>query len=103
YNVARTFDVQMNIADRDLGAVADDVGVVVSAMRAKAPAGTRIEIKGQAESMDSSFGGLRSGLVFAVLFVYLLMVVFFQSWLDPFIILMALPGALAGIIWILYM
>ena len=53
--------------------------------------------------MDSSFSGLRSGLVFAILLVYLLMVVNFQSWLDPFIILMALPGALAGIVWILFL
>jgi multidrug efflux pump subunit AcrB len=60
-------------------------------------------MKGQAESMDSSFAGLRNGLVFAILLVYLLMVVFFQSWLDPFIILMALPGALAGIVWILFL
>src|SRR5678816_1721090 len=60
-------------------------------------------MKGQAESMDSSFAGLASGLVFAIALVYLLMVVFFQSWLDPFIILLALPGALAGIIWILFL
>jgi multidrug efflux pump subunit AcrB len=71
-------------------------------MTLHAPPGTRIVIKGQAESMDSSFGGLRRGLVFAILLVYLLMVVNFQSWLDPFIILMALPGALAGIVWILF-
>src|SRR5678816_2186181 len=60
-------------------------------------------MKGQAESMDSSFAGLASGLVFAIALVYLLMVVFFQSWLDPFIILMALPGALAGIVWVLFL
>jgi multidrug efflux pump subunit AcrB len=72
-------------------------------MTAHSPPGTRIVLKGQAESMDSSFGGLRSGLVFAILLVYLLMVVNFQSWLDPFIILMALPGALAGIVWILFL
>ena len=63
----------------------------------------RVNVKGQAESMDSSFGGLRSGLIFAIVFVYLLMVVNFQSWLDPFIILMALPGALAGIVWLLFL
>jgi multidrug efflux pump subunit AcrB len=102
YNVARTYDVQANVADTDLGSVTDAIAELVTAMRAKAPPGTRIEIKGQAESMDSSFGGLRKGLVFAILLVYLLMVVNFQSWLDPFIILMALPGALAGIVWILY-
>ena len=101
YNVARTFDVQLNIADSDLGSVADGVRDVVADMTP--PPGTRVVVKGQAESMDSSFGGLRSGLVFAILLVYLLMVVNFQSWLDPFIILMALPGALAGIIWMLFL
>jgi multidrug efflux pump subunit AcrB len=103
FNVARTFDVQCNIADSDLGAVADGVRKVVAEMTAKAPPGTRIVVKGQAESMDSSFGGLENGLLYAVLLVYLLMVVNFQSWLDPFIILMALPGALAGIVWILFL
>jgi multidrug efflux pump subunit AcrB len=103
FNVARTFDVQANVADTDLGSVSDGVAKVVDEMRKHAPPGTRVTIKGQAESMDSSFGGLRSGLVFAVLLVYLLMVVNFQSWLDPFIILMALPGALAGIVWLLFL
>jgi len=103
YNIARTFDVQANIDGTDLGTVSDAVEQLVVAARASAPPGTRIAIKGQAESMDSSFSGLRSGLLFAVLLVYLLMVVNFQSWLDPFIILMALPGALAGILWILFL
>jgi multidrug efflux pump subunit AcrB len=103
YNVARTFDVQANVDDTDLGSVADRVRDVVRLMERKAPPGTRVAVKGQAESMDSSFNGLRSGLVFAILLVYLLMVVNFQSWLDPFIILMALPGALAGIVWILFL
>ncbi|HEX4418714.1 MAG TPA: efflux RND transporter permease subunit [Kofleriaceae bacterium] len=103
FNVARTFDVQANIDDTDLGSVADQIETLVHAQLAKAPPGTRIVIKGQAESMDSSFSGLRSGLAFAVLLVYLIMVVNFQSWLDPFIILMALPGALAGIVWMLFL
>ncbi len=101
YNITRTFDVQANITDSDLGSVADAVSEVVASM--KPPPGTRVVFKGQAESMDSSFGGLRSGLVFAILLVYLIMVVNFQSWLDPFIILMALPGALAGIVWMLFL
>jgi multidrug efflux pump subunit AcrB len=103
FNVARTFDVQANVADTDLGSVSDGVAKVVDEMRKHAPPGTRITVKGQAQSMDSSFGGLQSGLVFAILLVYLLMVVNFQSWLDPFIILMALPGALAGIVWLLFL
>jgi multidrug efflux pump subunit AcrB len=103
YDVKRTFDVQANIADSDLGSVSDAITKVVEEMRKHAPPGTVVKIKGQAESMDSSFGGLQSGLVFAILLVYLLMVVNFQSWLDPFIILMALPGALAGIVWLLFL
>ncbi|HTR50100.1 MAG TPA: efflux RND transporter permease subunit [Kofleriaceae bacterium] len=103
YNIDRTFDVQMNVEGTDLGTVADGVHAVVDDMRAHAPPGTRIVVKGQAETMDGSFGGLRWGLVFAIMLVYLLMVVNFQSWLDPFIILMALPGALAGIVWMLFL
>ena len=103
FNVARTWDVQANVDGTDLGTVSDNIEEVVKAMRAKAPQGTRIIVKGQAESMNSSFGGLEGGLVFAILLVYLLMVVNFQSWLDPFIILMALPGALSGIVWMLFM
>ncbi len=103
YNIARTFDVQANIEGTDLGSVADQVRVLIDEALATAGPGTRITLKGQAESMDSSFGGLASGLVIAILLVYLLMVINFQSWLDPFIILMALPGALAGIVWILFL
>jgi multidrug efflux pump subunit AcrB len=103
FNVARTFDVQASVDGTDLGSVSDAVDALVASALAAAPPGTRITVKGQAESMNSSFSGLRSGLVFAILLVYLLMVVNFQSWLDPFIILMALPGALAGIIWILFL
>jgi multidrug efflux pump subunit AcrB len=102
-DIKRTYDIQANVADRDLGGVTDDVRVVLAQMAKQAPPGVKVTLKGQADSMDSSFAGLRFGLVFAILLVYLLMVVFFQSWLDPFIILMALPGALAGIIWILFL
>jgi multidrug efflux pump subunit AcrB len=103
FNVARTFDVQINVDGADLGSVADAIREIVDATMATAPKGTRIAIKGQAESMDSSLAGLRSGLLVAILLVYLLMVVNFQSWLDPLIILMALPGALAGILWLLFL
>jgi len=103
FNVARTFDVLANIDHTDLGSVTDAVRTVMADMMKKAPPGVRVILKGQAESMDSSFGGLEGGLVFAVLLVYMLLVVNFQSWLDPFIILMALPGALAGIVWILFL
>ncbi|WP_438008971.1 efflux RND transporter permease subunit [Sorangium sp. So ce321] len=102
YNVARTFDVQTNVDGTDLGSVASAIERVVDELRPELPRGTKVTIKGQAESMDSSFQGLGYGLLFAVVLVYLLMVVNFQSWLDPLIILMALPGAVAGIAWMLF-
>jgi CzcA family heavy metal efflux pump len=103
YNVARTFDVQANVDGTDLGSVSDAMDRLVAAMKPELPRGTTVKVKGQAESMNSSFQGLSIGLVFAILLVYLLMVVNFQSWLDPFVILMALPGALAGIAWMLFL
>jgi multidrug efflux pump subunit AcrB len=103
FNVARTFDVQANVDGSDLGSVAAAVQRAVDRLRPDLPRGTQVTVKGQVESMESSFQGLGYGLVFAVLLVYLLMVVNFQSWLDPFVILMALPGALAGIVWILFL
>ncbi|WXB11375.1 efflux RND transporter permease subunit [Pendulispora albinea] len=103
YNVARTFDVQANVDGADLGSVGSAVSKIVEQMKPEMPRGTTVRIKGQVESMESSFRGLGYGLLFAVLLVYLLMVVNFQSWLDPLIILMALPGAIAGIAWILFL
>jgi multidrug efflux pump subunit AcrB len=102
-NVARTFDVLANVDNSDLGSVATQVRKIMAEMMRHAPPGVRVQLKGQAESMDSSFGGLESGLIVAILLVYMLLVVNFQSWLDPFIILMALPGALAGIVWLLFL
>jgi multidrug efflux pump subunit AcrB len=103
FNASRTYDVQANVDGADLGSVSDAVERVVAAMRPTLPRGCVVRVKGQAESMSSSFRGLALGLVFAVVLVYLLMVVNFQSWLDPFVILMALPGALSGIAWMLYL
>ena len=102
YNVQPVYDVFASVQGRDLGAVSADVQKIVDAARQDLPRGSRIVVRGQVESMNSSFSGLLTGLGFAVLLVYLLMVVNFQSWLDPFIILTALPGALAGILWMLY-
>lgn len=79
-----------------------DVQRIIDAAKPELPRGSSIVMRGQVESMNSSFLGLATGLVFAVLLVYLVMVVNFQSWLDPFIILTALPGAVAGILWMLY-
>jgi CzcA family heavy metal efflux pump len=103
YNVQPVFDIFANVAGRDLGGVAQDVDRVIATARTTLPRGTTIVVRGQVESMRSSFFGLETGLVFAILLVYLLMVVNFQSWTDPLIIIMALPGALAGIVWALYL
>jgi CzcA family heavy metal efflux pump len=103
YNVARTYDVQLNVQDTDLGSVSAAVRKIVDDMTPKLPRGTNIRVLGQADSMETSFRALSLGLLFAIVLVYLLMVVNFQSWLDPLVILMALPGALAGIAWMLFL
>jgi multidrug efflux pump subunit AcrB len=103
YNVQPVFDIYANVDGKDLGSVATAVRRIVREFEPRLPRGSFITLRGQAESMDASFIGLGVGVVFAILFVYLLMVVNFQSWLDPFIIIMALPGALCGIIWILFL
>ncbi len=102
YNVQPVFDVFANVEGRDLGSVGRGVIRVVEEMRGKLPRGTFLNVRGQMETMQSSFTGLGLGLIFAIILVYLLMVVNFQSWIDPFIIMMALPGALSGILWILF-
>ncbi len=95
--------MQANVDGADLGSVSNAVSKIVAEMKPEFPRGTTVRIKGQVESMESSFRGLGYGLIFSVLLVYLLMVVNFQSWLDPFVILMALPGAIAGIAWMLFL
>jgi multidrug efflux pump subunit AcrB len=100
YNVQPVFDVYANVDRRDLGGVSTDIMKIVK--ETKLPRGTLVEVRGQVKTMNDSFLRLGIGLLFAILLVYLLMVVNFQSWLDPFIILMALPGALAGILWMLF-
>ncbi len=102
YNIFPTADVQLSVQGTDLGRVAADVQKVVDRYQTKLPRGSRITLRGQIDSMRASFTGLGYGLIFAVLLVYLLMVINFQSWLDPLIILMALPGAAAGILWMLF-
>jgi multidrug efflux pump subunit AcrB len=102
YNVARTYDVHANVDGVDLASVADKLKQLVEETKPTLPRGVQLALKGQVESMETSFTALGFGLLFAVLLVYLLIVVNFQSWLDPFIILMALPGALAGIAWMLF-
>ncbi len=92
----------MSAQDRDLGGLATDVEKVVRQYETKLPRGTSVAIRGQIDTMQSSFSGLAIGLIFSVVLVYLLMVVNFQSWVDPFIIITALPGALSGIVWMLF-
>jgi CzcA family heavy metal efflux pump len=101
YNVQPVVDVYASTQDRDLGAVAADTDKILKELDKHLPRGTHIVVRGQVATMRSSFFGLGVGLAGAILLVYLLIVVNFQSWLDPFIIITALPGALAGICWFL--
>jgi multidrug efflux pump subunit AcrB len=102
YNVQPVYDVYANVDRRDLGGVGNGIEKIVKDVSTHLPKGTTIEMRGQVSTMQTSFYRLGLGLIFAVALVYLLMAVNFQSWLDPFIILMALPGALAGIVWMLF-
>jgi multidrug efflux pump subunit AcrB len=103
YNVQPVYDVYANIDRRDLGSVGDAVQNIVKQFVPKLPRGSTLEVRGQLKTMETSFYRLGLGMAFAVVLVYLLMAVNFQSWLDPFIILMALPGAMAGIVWMLFL
>jgi len=98
--VQRVMDVMANVEGRDLGAVVKQIQAKVKALGPLQP-GTVIRLRGQNEVMQSSFRSLGLGMILAIALVYLLMVVLFQSWLDPFIIMMAVPGALVGILWML--
>ena len=102
WNVQPVIDIYAGVQGRDLGGVADEVLRIVDEAGEDLPKGSRLIVRGQVETMLSSFRGLLWGLVFAIVLVYLLMVVNFQSWLDPFIIITALPAALAGIVWMLF-
>jgi multidrug efflux pump subunit AcrB len=102
YNVQPVFDILADTQGRDLGGVARDINSVIQKMHKKFPKATKVVVHGQVERMNSSFLGLGLGLIFAIMLVYLLMVVNFQSWLDPLVIIMALPGALSGILWMLF-
>jgi multidrug efflux pump subunit AcrB len=102
YNVQPVFDVYANVDRRDLGSVGAGVEKIMREYEGKLPRGSSFDLRGQVRTMETSFYRLGMGMIFAVVLVYLLMAVNFQSWLDPFIILMALPGALAGIVWMLF-
>jgi multidrug efflux pump subunit AcrB len=103
YNVQPVIDIFGAVQDRDLGSVARDIDRVLEATRKDVPHGSYVVLRGQVHTMTNAYNQLLVGLIGAVLLVYLVIVVNFQSWLDPFIIITALPGALAGIIWMLFM
>src|SRR6202048_3582135 len=102
YNIRRVVDIYAAVHGRDLGAVGREATRIVDANRSSLPRGSFITVRGQLQTMRTSYLGLLSGLLFSVVLVSLLIVVNFQSWLDPFIITTALPAALAGIVWMLF-
>jgi len=102
YDIQPLIDIYGSVQGRDLGGVARDLNKIVEASRKELPRGSQLIVRGQIQTMRSSYAGLLSGLVFSIVLVYLLIVVNFQSWLDPFIIISALPAALAGIVWFLF-
>ncbi|MDE2442671.1 MAG: efflux RND transporter permease subunit, partial [Betaproteobacteria bacterium] len=101
YNILPSIDIYANVRDRDLGSTAQEIRQVLDAAKDELPRGSSIVLRGQVQTMQSSYLGLGIGLLGAIVLVYLLIVINFQSWLDPFIIISALPAALAGIAWML--
>ncbi len=102
YNITPVIDIYGNVVGTDLASVSKKIQKIVDDSQAKLPHGSHIEVRGQVQTMRTSFQGLLGGLVFSILLVYLLIVVNFQSWLDPFIIVCALPAAISGIVWFLF-
>src|SRR5271156_3483509 len=102
YNIAPVLDIYGNVVNSDLRSVSDKISTIIEQHRKELPRGSQIVLRGQVQTMNSSFIGLTSGLAFSILLVYLLIVVNFQSWLDPFMIIAALPAALSGIVWMLF-
>jgi multidrug efflux pump subunit AcrB len=101
YTVQRVVDVNANIDGRDLGSVAAEIKEIIAAEQKNLPSSVKIFLRGQNEVMETSFRNLGLGLILAIVLVYALLVVLFQSWIDPLIIMMAVPGALVGILWML--
>jgi multidrug efflux pump subunit AcrB len=102
YDIQPVIDIYGSVQGRDLGGVAKEINQVLADTNKDVPRGSRVVVRGQIQTMRSSYIGLIGGLFFSILLVYLLIVVNFQSWLDPFIIISALPAALAGIAWFLF-
>ena len=103
YDVQPVIDIFANVVKSDLGSVDKQIEAIMDKHRPELPKGSQMIVRGQVDTMRSSFTGLIAGLVFSILLVYLLIVVNFQSWLDPLIIIAALPAALAGIVWMLFL
>jgi multidrug efflux pump subunit AcrB len=103
YNVRPVIDIFAATQARDLGAVASDINRIVAETAGELPRGSQVVLRGQVTTMTSAYSQLLTGLAFAVVFIYLLIVVNFQSWIDPFVIVLGLPAALAGIVWILFL
>jgi multidrug efflux pump subunit AcrB len=102
YRIQPVYDIYVNVQDRDLGGVVSDIKKVLQEFEPQLPKGSYFVVRGQAEAMNSAFTGLLGGIAFALILVYLLLVINFHSWIDPVIILMAIPGAFAGIVWGLF-
>ncbi|WP_256258846.1 efflux RND transporter permease subunit, partial [Burkholderia ubonensis] len=102
FNIRPAIDLYVSVEGRDLGSVASEIDRIVSDARATLPRGTALTMRGQIETMRTSYLGLGAGVAMAIVLVYLLIVVNFQSWLDPLIIISAMPAALAGIAWMLF-
>jgi multidrug efflux pump subunit AcrB len=102
YDIQPVIDIFGSVQGRDLGGVSRDINRIIDKTRNQLPRGSQVVMRGQVQTMNASFTGLLGGLVFSIVLVYLLIVVNFQSWLDPFIIITALPAALTGIVWMLF-
>ncbi len=102
YNIAPVIDIYGSVQDTDLGGVSRELDKLIANSKKALPRGSTVIVRGQIETMRSSFQGLIAGLLFSIVLVYMLIVINFQSWLDPFIIISALPAALAGIVWLLF-
>ncbi len=102
YDIQPVLDIFGSVQGRDLGGVSRDINRIIEKTKSQLPRGSQVVMRGQVQTMNASFTGLLGGLVFSVILVYLLIVVNFQSWLDPFIIISALPAALTGIVWFLF-
>ncbi len=103
YNNFNMINIHANFQDRDLGSISRDIHELVTKTQASLPRGVDIKVRGQIETLDEAFTGLSAGILIAIVLVYFLVVVNFQSWLDPLIIISALPAALAGIAWMLFL